>query len=384
MVLFTMLSHPSVIPIHTAVKGRARLKIEALVRSEALKFGLENHFIRRPDIRSASASTTTGNLLVHYSADLSRQQVRSLVAEFVAQWHKDKPVGADLTLPDRPVDDSSPAMQSVIGPPGAAVPVPDAPWYHKDRIDVLKLLNCDRQKGLAVVVTTSIHTEYGKMLALTTETFPPQTPLIEQLGRLSRKLLAAGGLIAAFVMALRTLRGFGLLESLKIALPLGINVFAEILPALALLMESTPRSLTDLPGSDPEAPIFNAQDAGQIAAESLVLAGAAMVAYGCGILRYGPGARPAALAHESLTAARLLHVYNCRRGRRPNTNPYLTLATTASFVLQLAPFFVPGLRRFLKIAPLTPVDLAIAGANAGLALIVNNRLRHRQSKPREE
>jgi P-type Ca2+ transporter type 2C len=48
-------------------------------------------------------------------------------------------------------------------------------------------------KGLAVVVTTGIDTEYGKMLALTTETFPPQTPLIEQLGNLSRKLLLAGG-----------------------------------------------------------------------------------------------------------------------------------------------------------------------------------------------
>jgi len=1007
MVLFTMLSHPSVIPIHTVVKGRVRLKVETLVRSKALKFGLENHFTRHPDIRSASASATTGSLLVHYSEDLSWQQVRSMVAEFVTKWRLHMPAGSNLAPPGRPADDGPQAVQYEISPAGPAAPVPDAPWYHKDRIDVLKLLTCDRQKGLAgtlalerlrtwgpntiselkgrsvlrmlldqigsapllllgaqgavagitgslieavlvlgvvaanvtvgylidaqvqkrilalrrevrplaevvrdgkrrvvageelvpgdllvlkpgayvgadsriirsshlkvdesaltgesipvdktslpigeaqrslasqsnmvfmgtlvvggkglaVVVTTGIHTEYGKMLALTTETFPPQTPLIEQLGRLSRKLLAAGGMIAAFVMVLRTLRGFGLLESLKIALPLGasampaalptaasanlavgikrlkkdhvslrqlyaletlgavnmicfdktgtitrgrisvlaihaggsrlqirrrqffedvrpidplrievlrqliqacvlcneskiefdadgrhtltgsptetallhlallaaadipeiyrkrrlesvrhrgkhrrrmitvhreadgsacisvkgdpmevaamcrwqlrdgaaapltqadlleieiqneqmaagalrvlgfackkaapgekietekdliwlgsigmaepirtgtrhmienlhragiktvmitgdqsltayavarrvrlaadkdprlmdsvqfealkpelleavvrdvqvysrvnpsqklqivmalqkrgytvamtgdgindgpalraadigiamglggtdvarevadivldnddirairpaigagraayanlkssfrysltsnmseiilmtaasagaagapligaqplgINVFAEILPALALLMEPAPRGLTDLPGSDPDAPMFNTQDAGQIATESLVLAGAAMAAYGCSILRYGPGLRSAALAHESLTAARLLHVYNCRRrGKRPDTNPYLTLTTAASFALQLAPFFVPGLRRALKIAPLTPVDLAIAGANAGLALIINNRLRHRKTKARQE
>ena len=36
-------------------------------------------------------------------------------------------------------------------------------------------------KGLAVVVATGIKAEYGKMIALTTETFPPQTPLIQQL-----------------------------------------------------------------------------------------------------------------------------------------------------------------------------------------------------------
>jgi hypothetical protein len=168
-----MLSRPSVIPIHTAVKGRAWLKVEALVRSEALKFGLENHFTRRPHIRSASASTTTGSLLVHYSGDL------------------------------------------LVLKPGVYV-----------------------------------------------------------------------------------------------------------------------------------------------GADSRII-------------------RSAALAHESLTAARL-HAYNCRRrDRHPGTNRYLGLATAASFALQLAPYIVPGLRRILKIAPVTPVDLAIAGANAGLALIINSRLRRR-------
>ena len=162
------------------------------------------------------------------------------------------------------------------------------------------------------------------------------------------------------------------------AQPLGINVFSEILPALSLLMEPAPRKLTDLPASDPDAPLFNIRDAGQIAAEALVMAGAAMTAYGCGVLRYGPGFRAAALAHESLTAARLLHAYNCRRnGQRPGSNPYLALATAASLALQLLPFFIPGLRRLLKIAPLTPADLAIAGANAVLAMVVNKRLKLR-------
>jgi Ca2+-transporting ATPase len=154
---------------------------------------------------------------------------------------------------------------------------------------------------------------------------------------------------------------------------LGINVFSDILPALSLLMEPAPQKLTDMPVSDPEAPMFNLNDAARITREASVMAGAAMTAYGCGLLRYGPGIRSATIAHECLAAARMLHAFNLRRDRSgPNSNPYLTLATVASFGIQLLPFLVPGLRSLLKVAPLTAVDLSIAGANAGLALVANN------------
>jgi Ca2+-transporting ATPase len=163
------------------------------------------------------------------------------------------------------------------------------------------------------------------------------------------------------------------------AQPLGINVFSEILPALSLLMEPGPQKLTDLPAGDPEAPMFNLTDLRQITVDALVLAGAAMTTYGCGILRYGPGIRSAVMAHESLTAARLMHAFNCRRkGIHTVSNPYLMTATAASFGLQLLPYLIPGLGRLLKIAPMTPTDLAIAGINAGLAVFVNNRLRDLQ------
>jgi Ca2+-transporting ATPase len=165
------------------------------------------------------------------------------------------------------------------------------------------------------------------------------------------------------------------------AQPLGINVFSEILPALSLLMEPASPRLIDLPASDPEAPMFNFMDARQISLEALALAGAAMTTYGCGVLRYGPGIRPAAMAHESLTAARLLHAYSCRRnGKHAGSNPYLMLATAASFSLQILPYLIPGLGRMLRIAPIKPVDLAIAGVNAALALIINNLLKHRRQQ----
>ncbi|MGD8291085.1 MAG: HAD-IC family P-type ATPase, partial [Desulfobacterales bacterium] len=157
------------------------------------------------------------------------------------------------------------------------------------------------------------------------------------------------------------------------AQPLGINVFSDILPALSLLMETAPQKLTDLPAKDPDDQMFNFTDARQVTREALVMAGAAMTTYGCGILRYGPGIRSAVMAHESLTAARLMHAYNCRRnGNHSISNPYLMTATAASFGLQLSPYLFPGLGRLLKIAPLTAMDLAIAGFNAVLAMVVNN------------
>jgi Ca2+-transporting ATPase len=160
------------------------------------------------------------------------------------------------------------------------------------------------------------------------------------------------------------------------AQPLGINVFSEILPALSLLMEPAPQKLTNLPASDPEGPMFDRTDARRITREALVMAGAAMATYGFGALRYGIGNRSAAMAHESLTAARLMHAYNCRRNGKPfRSNPYLMTATAASLGLQLLPRLIPGLGHLLKIAPITSIDLAIVGISAGFATVVNNRLK---------
>jgi Ca2+-transporting ATPase len=165
------------------------------------------------------------------------------------------------------------------------------------------------------------------------------------------------------------------------AQPLGINIFSEILPALSLLMEPAPLKIADLPAIDPEAPLFDIKDARRIATEALVMTGAAMTTYGCGVLRYGPGIQSAAMAHESLTAARLMHAYSCRRSGKPSrSNPYLTMATATSFGLQILPRLVPGLGRLLKITPMTLPDLAIAGINAVLALIATELLKGREQE----
>jgi Ca2+-transporting ATPase len=414
-----MLANPTVTPLHTSVRGRTRLKVPGLFHSDDLKIDLETVFIRQPKIKSAKASTLTGNLLVHHAEDLNWRQVCSMVADFLSERSLKSralptPIDSDHSGWQNGSSSNTPQIESQRSFSLVAAPN-DIPWYQRDRITALKILGCDRQKGLAgfqalqrlndwgpnsiselkgrsalkllsdqfssvplmllgiqgaiaamtgglveaalvfgvvaanvtlgylidnqvqkrilalrnvtrptaevirdgkrlkvpgedlvvgdllvlmpgtyvgadsriikashlkidesaltgesipvdknslpishtersladqsnmafmgtlvvggkglsMVVATGINTEYGKMIALTTETFPPQTPLIHQLEKLARKLMVAGSMIAAVVLGLRIWRGSGLVEALRLALPLGVSAMPAALPAAA-------------------------------------------------------------------------------------------------------------------------------------------------------
>jgi P-type Ca2+ transporter type 2C len=62
------LSRPSVLPIHTAVAGRARFSVAGLKRNDRLKRSLEAGLAGR-GIRSVSASTSTGTVLVLFETE---------------------------------------------------------------------------------------------------------------------------------------------------------------------------------------------------------------------------------------------------------------------------------------------------------------------------
>jgi Ca2+-transporting ATPase len=73
-----------VVPIHTAVKGRARIRVSGLRRNERLGQLIEARLLGR-DIRRVQASAVTGNVLVHYepSAPLEKilDDLRAVLAE---------------------------------------------------------------------------------------------------------------------------------------------------------------------------------------------------------------------------------------------------------------------------------------------------------------
>ena len=62
-------------PIHTAVSGRARIRVPGLYRSSRLAAKLERELLGHPHVRIARASPRTGNVLVVFGPDLALQDL---------------------------------------------------------------------------------------------------------------------------------------------------------------------------------------------------------------------------------------------------------------------------------------------------------------------
>jgi Ca2+-transporting ATPase len=75
-------------PIHTAVPGRARYKVEGLYRSESLKRHLEARVSAIDNIQAVSASTLTGNILVHFDPARHADEIIALLDGVVAEHRK--------------------------------------------------------------------------------------------------------------------------------------------------------------------------------------------------------------------------------------------------------------------------------------------------------
>ena len=72
-------------PIHTAIPGRARYKVEGLYRSESLKRLLETRLVATDSIHAVSASVLTGNVLVRFDPAQSAADIMSLLESIMAE-----------------------------------------------------------------------------------------------------------------------------------------------------------------------------------------------------------------------------------------------------------------------------------------------------------
>ncbi|HEY7544291.1 MAG TPA: HAD-IC family P-type ATPase, partial [Blastocatellia bacterium] len=70
-------------PVHTGVKGRARFRVSGLYRGHLLKFAVESRASARPGVRSVSASTLTGTVLILFDPDRSLDEIIALLEEIV-------------------------------------------------------------------------------------------------------------------------------------------------------------------------------------------------------------------------------------------------------------------------------------------------------------
>jgi Ca2+-transporting ATPase len=90
-------------------------------------------------------------------------------------------------------------------------------------------------QGLAVVVATGRYTEVGTLQAMLSETETPKTPIELQLALMGNQLVVACGAVCGVVFGIGFVRGYGLIQMLKMAISLAASAVPEGLPAAATI-----------------------------------------------------------------------------------------------------------------------------------------------------
>jgi Ca2+-transporting ATPase len=90
-------------------------------------------------------------------------------------------------------------------------------------------------QGRALVVSTGCYTEIGKLQKMLQETDRPETPIERQLRIMGDQLVMLCGLICGVVFFLGFLRGYGLVQMLRMAISLAASAVPEGLPAAATI-----------------------------------------------------------------------------------------------------------------------------------------------------
>jgi membrane-associated phospholipid phosphatase len=81
-------NHTMIQAIHTAVKGRARYKINGLYQSEALKNYLELKLSQQKTIEQVHANPLTGNILITFHPQIHQNTIATLIKEVISQYRK--------------------------------------------------------------------------------------------------------------------------------------------------------------------------------------------------------------------------------------------------------------------------------------------------------
>ncbi|MGD1983491.1 MAG: HAD-IC family P-type ATPase [Chromatiaceae bacterium] len=104
-----MVSTALITPIHTRVPGRARLEVQGLYHSAALKRRLESALTAAPEIRQIEANTRTGRVLVVFDAEVALAAVCALIeAQLQAPGRR--------SLPNRTLGRRSPIRRFDVAP----------------------------------------------------------------------------------------------------------------------------------------------------------------------------------------------------------------------------------------------------------------------------
>ncbi len=144
-----------------------------------------------------------------------------------------------------------------------------------------------------------------------------------------------------------------------------INLLTDSLPAIAIGMESTDKTLLDEKPRDPSVGILNKSFFAKIISQGALIAVVVMAAYYIGLNTSKELA--STMAFATLTLARLFHGFNCRNNQSIFkaglfSNKYSVYAFVGGVVLLALVLTVPFLQSLFSVAPLSIMNmLTIAG-----------------------
>ncbi len=158
---------------------------------------------------------------------------------------------------------------------------------------------------------------------------------------------------------------------------LWINLLSDVFPALALAVEPPGPDVMSRPPRPPDAPILSRDALGHIARDASVLAATAIGARAVALARYGPGPQAGTVGFCALTAAQLVHAFNCQASADAGvvgvaSSPRLAGVIGGSLALQVVAATAPPLRALLGLTPLSLIDWALVAASAALPLVAGS------------
>lgn len=189
------------------------------------------------------------------------------------------------------------------------------------------------------------------------------------------------------IMLMFTATAAGLGPPLNPLQLLWINTVTDVLPGLALSVEPQEPDIMRQPPRDPDAPILPPMALRRMAREAGVMGSGAMGAYLWGLRAHGAGMRASSMATMSLVTSQLLHAYTCRSEtcsifdkETLTPNRALNRALGGTFAAQSLALLLPGVRRFLGLAPVGALDLAVVGVTGSVPFLVNEALKARRTR----
>jgi Ca2+-transporting ATPase len=180
------------------------------------------------------------------------------------------------------------------------------------------------------------------------------------------------------IMIMFTALAAGLGQPFNVMQILWINMISDIFPALALAQEPPEPDVLLRPPRNPGEPLIRTGDFKRLLFEASTISAGTLAAYGYGVLRYGQGPQASTMAFTNFVTAGLLHAISHRSethsiydADRLAPNKYLTIALTGSLGLQAMTLVIPGLRSFLGMGLLGPLDLMVTLGTAVAPLLIN-------------